>query len=304
MGLQVEMWATTIEENVYPDNSFLGMCRDDSEFLAGHTVHLPQAGAAPAVQKNRTVLPATASKRVDDKADYDVDEYTTDPVVIQLTEEIEVSYPKRVSVLFDHIQTLTASIASGAAYTWSPTSGANVILTTGAGRAAYKAFQAGNRKAVSKDDFINASRLLNRQDVPQMGRYALVDADLVADVMRIPEFTNAQIIGQTAYVNGSIGRLMGFDIFVRSATPLFTGAGVKKDPATATATTDNASILFWHRDYVRFAKGTATNGGIEIFEQAKAPGYYGDIFSALVRAGGRISRLDQRGVVSLVEAAG
>jgi hypothetical protein len=305
MALQKEMWATDIAENVYPDNSFLSQCRDDSEFLEGKRVHLPQAGAAPAVQKNRTQLPAAATKRNDDVADYDVDEYTTDPVVLQLTEEIEASYPKRQSVLFDHIQTLTNQIAGGAAFAWSPTAATNIIRTTGNLRDPYKSFQAGQRRAVAKKDFINAARLLNRMDVPQNGRVCLVDADLVADLMDIPEFTQAQMIGQANLVNGSIGRLLGFDIYVRSATTLFTNAAtpVKKDVVVANAATDNASILFWHPSFVRFAKGTTTNGGIQIFEQANAPGYYGDVFSAMVRAGGRIARTDQRGVVSLVEAA-
>ena len=304
MAIQKEIWATDIAENVFPDNGFMTECRDDSEFLSGHTVHLPQAGATPNSQKNRTVLPATAQKRTDTTADYTVDELTTDPVVLQMTEEIEASYPKRQSLLHDHVETLATGAANIATYVWTPDQAANILPTSGAARAAYKSYQAGNRKAMTKADILNAQRVLNGMNVPQNGRCCLIDSDLLMDLLLIPEFTQAYAIGQNSTVmDGSIAKLFGFKFYVRSNTTLFTVAGVKKSPDTASAATDNVSALFWHPSFVRFAHGTTTNGGIQVFEQASNPLFYGDVFSALLRVGGRIARTDQRGVVAVYEAA-
>ncbi len=303
MAIQKEIWTTDIAENVFADNTFLSKCRDDSEFLSGKVVHLPQAGAIPNTQKNRVALPATAQKRTDTEVSYVVDELTTDPVVLQMTEEIEASYPKRMSILHDHIETLSTGAADIASYVWTPTVAANIVPTTGAGRAAYKASQTGNRKAMTKADLLNAGRILNGMNVPQASRCCLIDSDLLMDLLLIPEFTQAYAIGQTTTItDGSIARVLGFTFFVRSNTTLFNGAGGKKDPATATAATDNVSALFWHPNYVRFAKGSTTNGGIAVFEDAANPLFYGDVFSALLRVGGKIARNDQRGVVAVVEA--
>ena len=305
MAIQREIWTADIAENVFPDDAFFNRSRDDSANLSGRVVHVPQAGSTPNVEKNRTTLPAVVTKRIDTTADYTIDEFTTDPVLVQFTEQTEASYDKRSSVLFDHIMSLQRSVANGALYSWAPTAGANIIRSTGAARAAYKAFQSGNRLAITKNDFINAARVMNRMDVPQEGRVCVIDADLSMDIMQIAEFTQAQMIGTANLVNGSIARIMGFDVFVRSTTTTYDNSGtpVKKAAETATAVTDNLSVQFWHPAYVRFAKGGSANGGIEIFAQEQAPQFYGDVFSALVRAGGRVHRADQRGVVSLVESA-
>lgn len=312
MAIQREIWVDTIEENIYPSNSFMMQSRDDGAFLEGKVVKLNQAGGKPATQKNRVVLPATATKRADTTADYTIDEYTTDPVVVQKTEEIEASYDKRQSVMFDHTETLKTQVANGMNFVWSPTVGVNIIRTSGASREPYKIFQLGagktNRKRISKEDIIKAATILNSQDVPQEGRYMLIDALLVADLLLIEEFTSLERIGKAVLTEGAIGRVMGFDVFVRSSTTIYDGdTNQKKDFAEALSSNDNVSVLFWQKSYVRRCFGGSTNGGIEVFEDAGSNGngnplFYGTVISALVRSGGRAARADERGIVALVEA--
>lgn len=311
MAVQQSIWIDSIEENVYPDNSFMMQSRDDGAFLEGRTVKLNQAGGKPGVQKNRVVLPATATKRVDTTADYDIDEFTTDPIVLTKTEEIEASYDKRQSVLFDHTEVLKNSVAEGMAFAWTPSVGVNVIRTTGASRTPYKIFQMGagsvNRKRISKEDIEKAATILNSQDVPQDGRYMLIDAVLIRDLLAIEAYTSLEKIGKAVLTDGAIGRVMGFDVFVRSSTVIFDGADMGKMEATeATSANDHVSTLFWQKNYVRRCFGGSTNGGIEVFEDSGSTGngnplFYGTVLSALVRSGGRIARADERGVVVLVE---
>ena len=61
--IRKEVWVSDIAENIFPDNSAIGQSLDDSQYLDGHTVHLPQAGGVPSVTKNRTTLPAAAVPR-------------------------------------------------------------------------------------------------------------------------------------------------------------------------------------------------------------------------------------------------
>ncbi|MES2730053.1 MAG: phage capsid protein [Pseudomonadota bacterium] len=301
MAIAKEIWLTDLNENVFPENGFINKSIDDSEGLSGKIVHAPEAGGVPTVQKNRTVFPAVATRRTDTTADYTIDEFTTDPSHVTVTEQIEASYQKRVSLLFNHYNQLKTQTSISMLYNWAPTTGANIFRSTGASRSPYMGSQTGNRLKVAKEDFANAARLLDRMDVPREGRVALVPADLAMDLMLIPEFVSANIFGQGAQKEGVLGRVFGFDIMTRSTSILYTSAGAPKDPAAGAAAGDGQSIIFWHPMYVRKAIGTRTNGGIDIFEDNASPLYYGDVMSTMVRSGGRIVRTDQRGVVVMVE---
>lgn len=300
-----EVWAKDIEENIYPESSFFLQSRDDSEFLEGNKIHLPQSGTAPNVEKNRSVLPAVAAKREDSDIDYSIHEFTTDPVILQRTEEIEASYNKRQSLMFDHFQTLTQEIADMFLTEWAPSLAANFARTTGGSRAAYKSGQTGNRKAVAKNDLIELNRLMNRMDIPQEGRILLIDSDLMADVLKIEEFVSLEKIGNAALVKGSVGRLLNFNVMVRSAVLRYdnTGTPVVRAQGSSVAAADNLAALAWHPQFLRRCLGTTGNNGIEVFEKNKDPQFYGDVFSALVRAGASKARNDQKGVLSLIEAA-
>lgn len=296
MAITPEVWKTDLEENLFPSNEFYQQSVDDSPFLVGNkTIHIPQAGAKPGVKKNRTQLPATVSQRTDVDVTYDIDEWTTDPIVLQHTEEIERSYNKRQSILRNHQNTLNQRIADEFAYIWAPTKAEHIVRTTGSSRTAYRG--TGTRNAVAKDDLIELNRLMNRQDIPKEGRYLLIPADLEADILGIADFMEAQRYGQSNIAQGAVARLYGFDIFVRSLSVVYDDSATpqRKSPDAAEAGTDNLAILAYQSEKVAKAEGS-----IEVFEDENDPTYYGDIFSALVRAGGRKTRDDEKGTIALV----
>lgn len=306
MAIQKEVWAKDIEENIYPDNSFYLQSKDDSDWVEGNKVHTPEAGTAPSVQKNRAALPATVSKRIDSDYTYSIDEYTTDPIVLQKTEEVEVSYNKRQSILFDHTEKLRTEVAENMAYNWAPSIAANLVRTTGTARAAYEAGQTGNRKAIVEADIIELNRILDRMDVSKEGRFLGLPANLQADLLKIDRFTSLDKIGSAvALQKGVIGMIMGFQVYVRSTFLRYDNSGtpVVKAVGSAVAAADNLACLAWHKSFVRRALGKEGNGGIEIFMAEKDPTFYGDVFSALVRAGGKKVRNDQKGVLALIETA-
>ena len=111
MALNKQIWLNTIQENFYPDNSFAVKSVDDSAFVNNKTVHVPNAGAPSGVTVNRSNLPASVAKRVDNEMTYDIDEFTTDPVHIPNVETVELSYDKRNSVLSNDRQQLQKEVA-------------------------------------------------------------------------------------------------------------------------------------------------------------------------------------------------
>lgn len=301
MAIQQEIWLRDIEGNIFPENEFYMRSIDDTPFvMGGKIVHLPHAGAKPNVEKNRTQLPAPVAKRTDTENTYELDEFTTDPVLIQDTEAIEVSYPKRKSVLFEHQATLEERIADNFAYLWSATLGTNIVRTSGAARGATMPGATGTRKAVTKDDFIEVLRLYTRMGAGR-GGICLIHPDMYADILKIEGFVDASKIGSANLITGQVGRLLDFEIIQRAKTPIYDNSGtpVRKAVGAVGAAGDNLSALFYSPTAVRRAKGE-----VKIFMNEKDATFYGDVFSALVRAGGRKKRADEVGVIQLVEAHG
>lgn len=301
MGIQKEVWATDIAQNLYPNNTFLVQSRNDNAFVEGKKVYLPQSGSAPGVVVNRTTLPATGSQRTDTTTDYDLDSFTTDPTTIRNIEEIEVSYDKRMSVLEDHIGALNTQIAYRTATLWAPVTASRIVRTTGANRVAMAPGATGNRKKITLADILSVKRILDADDVPSEDRFMLIPAEMYNDLLEISDVLTSDKMGTANLPSGAVGRIYGFSIYMRSTALIFTNAATPavRPLGYTPAITDNAAALFWHKNYVRRALGDVT-----IFSNENDATYYGSVFSAEVRAGGRRARADEKGVVVLVEAAG
>ncbi len=292
-------FAKDIQENLYPDNEFYKQSRDDSAWVDGKTVRLPQAGAVSRSQKNRNVLPAQVKKRDDTAEEYDIDEFTTDPILIQDTEEMQLSYAKRQSVLTDHINTLNTDISDNYSQIWMPTLATNMVRTTGATLAATAPGATGTRKGVADADLIAAVTLMDRMEIKAENRFMGIPTDLYAQLLSLDKFVDYQKRGLVDLVSkGWIGEIYNCKIYKRSRFAIYdnTATPVKKAYDAAAATTDNQAILLWQKDAVRRAEGK-----IKVFEKIDDPSYYGSIFSALVNSGGRLARTDQKGVVSIIQ---
>lgn len=306
LGVQTEVWVADIAEQLQPNNEFYQHSIDDSIFVNNKTVHLPQAGSEPNVEINRSTFPATVTQRTDTTVDYDIDEFSTDPIMVGYSEELEASYNMRQSVLMSHINTLKTKIADRFAWLWAPSAASSILRTTGSARAAYKAGQTGNRKALTYNDFVAVMTKLDAMDVPTEGRVALIDSALMADLFKIEQFIDASKFGQGVLPKGAIGMVLGISIYTRSRVQSYNNdtTPAKLAFGAANAADSNVAALFWHPNFTRRAIGNGDNGGIVVSINEQRAEYNGaTLISALVRAGGRIARSDNKGVVALVEAA-
>ena len=123
--------------------------------------------------------------------------------------------------------------------------------------------------------------------------YDQLTADLTATQYR--DFSAALDVS-----NGVVGKLYSFNIMMRSTVARYTNATTPV-PVLWSASGDaahNAAALCWHKNSVERALGM-----VNFFEDLGNPTYYGDIYSALVRVGGRIRRNDAKGVLAIVQAA-
>ena len=299
MAVQKEIWMNSIVEGLFADNSFLSKAFNADEFVnAGKTVHIPNAGAASNVVKNRTSFPATVTARTDSDLDFNLDEFTTDPIKIANADKVELSYNKRESVIKTDKAKLIEDVSNDMLFNWSPAV-AYTIRTTGAAVAGHTVNAAGNRKLFTKADVRTAMGKFNAKDIPQDGRYMIVDAEMYGQLL--DSLTTQESMAFHSLVdikNGVLGKLYTFNFMMRSKAGLYTTAVAPKLWAAAAAATDNAAALCWHENSVCRALGQT-----EMFENPNNPLYYADIYSFLVRAGGRPMRSGVEGLLAIVQDA-
>lgn len=299
MAVQVELWKNDITEFLAKDNEFYNYCVNADEYvLQGTVVHIPQSGGSAGVEKNRSVLPGVIAKRSDTDVTYTLDEFTTDPVLIPNADVAELSYDKRQSVIRENMASLREVAMDNLLYNWAknvPTD--SKIATTGGNHTATGNGASGNRKSLAEADFRKAALLLNRQNAPKEGRYMVITADQMNQLQGVDDLRYAfqQVVNLET---GVVARLFGFNLLVRSTVVQLDNSQNVKAPEAAGATSDDVAALFYQRDMVERALGT-----INMYESVGDPAYYGDIYSFLVRMGGRQRRQDGKGVGLLYNVA-
>jgi len=300
MAIQKEIWVNVIIGNLFQDNEFLNYVYNADQYVINGTlVHIPQAGAPSAVKRNRTNLPATITQRQDVDVTYALDEFTTDPRLIVNADSYELSYDKTASVLSEDISNLKEIIANWMLYKWAPAGATRILRTTGVTTASHLPSSTGNRKKLLVADLARAQRLMNKDGVPKTERYCLMSSDMYAQLLLDSTFTaNRDVIRDMNLPEGVVNRLYGFNILERANVLVYTNAGTPavKLPDAVGATTDNDCVLCWQKNSLEKAMGTT-----DFFEDLKNPQFYGDVYSALQRMGGRIRRQDEKGVVAIVQ---
>ena len=174
-----------------------------------------------------------------------------------------------------------------------------MVRTSGANVTAHLPSATGTRKKFMLADVKAARLLLNKQNVPKDDRYLLIDSDMYDQLMDELNITTYREASKDMNLpKGVIGKIYGFYLMERTTTLVSNNAGtpVIQTPGTAGAATDNGVALAWQRNTVERALGT-----IDFFENLGDPTYYGDIYSALVRMGGRKRRNDQKGICAIIQ---
>ncbi len=296
MGLQTEIWLAEIIEGLFANNSFAARSVDHSQFTNNKKVHVPNAGSAPSVVKNRNSFPASIGTRTDYDLEYEMNEYTTDPIRIPHAETVELSYDKRQSVMSVSKAALADAVYADIVYTWVPTS-PMTQKTLGSAVAAHIPTATGNRKSFDKATVKAIKKKFDAQDIPSVGRFILVDADMYNQLLDSLSDTEANNVIAGANVEmGTIGMYMGFNFYMRSKVAKTDNAGALKAWSATASATDCAGGIAWHDKTVSRAIGQQ-----EMFEDEKNPTYYSDIMSFLVRAGGSYMRYDKKGVILIAQ---
>lgn len=312
MGLQIEIWQQAIQEKLRDDNSFLSAISDvnDSNIIGGKIVHIPQAGDPSKVVKNRSSLPAVVEQRTDSEVLYSIDEYTTDPIHISHADTVELSYDKTRSVLDQDIANLSDEVALGMLTNMvvSPVGTnqalpvARIIETTGSAVAATAPGATGQRKSFSLNDLQRMRVKFLQDNAWTEGQmFCLLSAEAEAQLFPATDIVTATYMASVSEEERRAGvmyKVQGWKFFSRSSVFTLKADKTIKAFGAVGETGDCEGAIFWNKFQVEKAIGLT-----EAFERLKDPTYYGDIYSFLVRMGGRAKRKDYKGVALLKQAA-
>jgi len=291
MGVNQELWQRVVKEQLFKDNAFLNAFLNRDEYvLGGAVVHIPQAGAASGVVRNRSSLPAAVTTRTDTDVTYSLDEFTTNPIKLSDRERVELSYDKMQSFMRQDTGNLMEVVAEWLLYNAAVNApAASKIATTGANATTTAPGATGDRKVLTKEDMLKAFTLLNTQNVPKENRYIVLDSNHLDQLLSDNDLYTAY--ERTAQrETGALPKLFGFNIYERSTALVLDNAQDIKNPDAASATTDTVGALFFQTNYIERALGD-----IRVFDDMNAPTYYGDIISFLIRAQARANRTDNKG---------
>lgn len=306
MALEQEIWSKDISENLYQNNLFMNKATDHSMWVQYKTVHVPQAGSRPSVEKNRSVLPAVITQRTDSELTYSLSSYTSEPTLVTNLEELQISYQKRMSVISNTIDTLGDVVSNQTLYAWAPSGATRQVRTTGAASALALAPSAtGTRLSIELANISKAKAILDAENIQQDGRILLMPSDIYnTQFLAISNVQSAYAYGTPTLPSGVVNRVFGFDIMLRPAVLVYDNTGTPVIKAisadgtpTSPATTDNMACLAYHPKYVAHALGAITS-----FYEEQSPIYYGNIYSAEVMHGASKLRTDQKGVVAIIQA--
>ena len=298
MALQTQVWLKTLQENFFPDDSFVAKSENDSQYVENKTVHVPNAGKPSGVEVNRPTLPAQIHVRTDNELTYDIDELTTNPIRISNADSVELSYDKRSSIIKNDKEELQRVASELILQRWAKgADAAHPILTDGEERNAHTEHGTGKRKKMTANIVHQVALRMDKQNLPKTGRYLILDTDMYGDLLdSLTEAGRFAFLASANVTKGTVGQLYGIDIFSRSEVLRLKANGeIISDPNGGEAT-EVAAGFAWQSGCVSHAFGEA-----KMFSSIDDPTYYSDIYSFLMRVGGAPRRYDKKGVFLVAE---
>lgn len=289
-----------IQPLLFPNNDWLSRSKSDDAFVNSNTVELPHSGSITGAGVNPSSFPLTIEKRTDTATNYTMNVVHSLPTHIEINEALTVAYDKRASVLEQHGKEIMKRVASLALYSWAG-GASNFKATTGAtGRLASGNSQTGSRKEITIADILAINTRFYQDDIvggtDGVQGIAIITPAMHADLLAIPQFTDADKYGKSNIPSGVASRAFGFDWYVRSSVVVTDGADALKAEGAAAAATDQDAAIFYSSDYVRRAKS-----GIKVLVNIDVPELLGSTFNALCRFGASPARNDNKGVYLLFE---
>lgn len=301
MSVNKELWLPVVEENFFAEwQKLTSLAKDDSVYVmqagAHKKVYIPNAGAAGTIDVNNTTYPVAVEERTDTTMDYDVDSFQMPPVRIGKYDAALLSYDKLASVAKDFMGGIGEHILYQSVNNWYIGKESGKYVETSGDKGATSDAPGSDRtpKKLILADVMTASKILDVQKVPSMGRILLLPPQMFYQLL---EDVQSKIT-----INDNDGLLMfeqpliGFRVVMLPNVLNLANNGAIRAVGHSGTATDIMAGLAYHKDQVSIAKEN-----VYLYTGADRPEYYGDIMSAEAWAGASYRRVDKKGVVPIIQ---
>ncbi|HNP24624.1 MAG TPA: hypothetical protein PKM63_21875 [Panacibacter sp.] len=279
VGLAQEVWIPLVKDAFYPDNSFLNAASDMSSLVNNDVINFAEAGADPAVLKNNTTYPISATVASDTPLSVTLDYYDTESTIVRNAIAVELVYDQRLLYANKHKKALFKKIGMDAAYAYAPTVNDSTKNNT--------VLALGDTDSLI-DAVIDMQKAYNSFDDDGSNRNLVLCPAHMAAIAKEDKVLYKAIMAEP----GSV--FYSFKVWTYSQLPIYiTSSGAKAAQGTAysSGTHKLASITFLG-DEVMKAIGT-----VELFSKLKDPDIKGDSFNFQMRALVSVLRDKYRGAI-------
>lgn len=219
---------------------------EDSFFITNNTI--------TDVDGNAISYPAAVEVATFDDFQYNVIKRGFKPFDVMEEDTKELTVNGQSETLTNKTNKLKEDLAAVIGHGFTTAETGNILRTTGGARA--NEFGNSAAKAITMADIRAGDLFLNRQHVPKMGRRLLVTATGFNDLLGLTEINGVNVFQPTydSLIEGKVGRLLGYDVYMVFSLASFTAALGKKplQGATELATDLECAVMF-HPSMMRYA---------------------------------------------------
>jgi hypothetical protein len=294
-----QQWINTIEENFY--RGTLGAIAiagtDDKASINGEKVNIRNAGTPPEITKGNRTYPVQITSREDDTLTYTLYNYEMGPLRIDKLDQVQTDPDLVKSNVIDLIGSHGDRAGVETLISWYHYTTGKRVTTTGESVAAHAPSATSNRKALKAKDLLTAAGIMNKDVVPTLDRYCIVDsvmfAQLVDDLGYKQE--SMEVVSGLQMI---VPPVYGFKVIeVPNVVYVESDGTVREFGATGT-TTDQAVALCVQK---RCASHAWTETDVKI--DTTTVGYFAKaLIEAWKYGGGSYRRTDKKGVVPIIQA--
>lgn len=219
--LNKQIWTGQIMENFYPAVTFLQYARDFNAFVENDVINLAEAGFTPEVLVNNTTYPIPVKEREDIPLSMELDLFETENTLVRNPEQVELSYDKLESVIYNHRMALQTKTAQKAAHAYAPMEDSTytpIVKTSGEDNG--EGF-----KRMDVKNILTLKRKFDSQNIPLEKRFLVLDPFHTEDLILYDLKAFKDI---TDFVNGKPKRFAGFNILENTQNPKYDSTTFKK----------------------------------------------------------------------------
>ena len=246
--LQKEIWINQLQENFYPNSSFLNYVKDFSGLTENNAINMAESGLDPDVLINNTTYPIKVVQRIDTPIRIELDLFETENSIVRRPEAIEYSYDQLESVIMGHRNKLRSKTAEKGAHAFAPQKNGTytpVIETTG------EIFN--GRKRLTIEDILSLKERFDDMDIPIEKRFLVLNPKHLSDLILIDVKSFKDL---TDIKDGEPNKFAGFSVLQTSITPRYNSTTKEKVGfSEEAAETDTFSSFAFQADEVMKADG-------------------------------------------------